>query len=665
MKINTYLLLIALLAIAGLTSVTGIGYYQTGKVFTAANWTNINVVPSLLILDNAMDELAGIRVRTWQSLIVSDKSELDDIERKIKTSRGIIMDELQRYKDKFLADDEDRRLLLADFAMIQEYDDLRDKIFALIKADKKDAAIDMLRANQEIINKIYKSFREHREYNVVIAQRSSKEAIEIKQGSDLASLITGLLAVMFIGALTWVVASNISRNIFRQLGCEPKEAAEIARKISVGDLNIAIATEGRDESSLAVALKNVINNLQAMLQETDSLVKAAMAGKLSKRANSQKHQGEYQKIVQGINDTLDAVVDPIEQVKRVLAALAKGNLTEKINDDYQGEFAKLRDDANTTVDTLAHSVGAIRDASDAINSAAQEIARGNMDLSQRTQEQASNLEETAASMEQLATTVKQNADNARQANRLAVAASGVATKGGAVVQQVVETMLDIDESSRKIVDIISVIDGIAFQTNILALNAAVEAARAGEQGRGFAVVAGEVRNLAQRSAAAAKEIKALIDNSVEKVTNGSKLVGEAGRTMDEIVSSVKSVTDIMGEITAASVEQSSGIDQVNHAVNQMDSVTQQNAALVEQAAAAAESLEEQAEQLYVLMGGFHVDINDNPPSSAPRKISAVQKTATSNSPGKAKGKTALPVTGQAVNAKWLASTHENGDWQSF
>jgi methyl-accepting chemotaxis protein len=236
-----------------------------------------------------------------------------------------------------------------------------------------------------------------------------------------------------------------------------------------------------------------------------------------------------------------------------------------------------------------------------------EIASGNLDLSSRTEEQASSLEETASSMEELTSTVKQNADNARQANQLAVSASEVAGKGGMVVAQVVDTMGSINESSQKIVDIISVIDGIAFQTNILALNAAVEAARAGEQGRGFAVVAAEVRTLAQRSAGAVKEIKSLIDDSVEKVDAGARLVNQAGATMDDIVESIRRVTDIISEITAASQEQTAGIEQINQAITQMDQVTQQNASLVEEAAAAAEAMQNQAGRLTQAVGAFKLD----------------------------------------------------------
>jgi len=277
----------------------------------------------------------------------------------------------------------------------------------------------------------------------------------------------------------------------------------------------------------------------------------------------------------------------------------------------------LKDDANVTVDNLQEIIFAIKSAADAINTAAQEIASGNQDLSLRTEQQASSLEETASSMEQLTSTVKQNAENARQANDLASGAQRVAEKGGQVVGQVVETMGAIHQASNRISDIISVIDGIAFQTNILALNAAVEAARAGEQGRGFAVVATEVRNLAQRSAAAAKEIKALISDSVEKVETGGRLVDQAGKTMDEVVGSIQRVARIMSDISNASREQTAGIEQVSAAVGLMDEMTQQNAALVEEAAAAAESLEGQARSLaesvavFRLSGGLAIQGQSN------------------------------------------------------
>ncbi|MEJ1167775.1 methyl-accepting chemotaxis protein [Variovorax sp. CCNWLW235] len=304
-----------------------------------------------------------------------------------------------------------------------------------------------------------------------------------------------------------------------------------------------------------------------------------------------------------------SVTRPLGHAVKVAETVASGDLSSTIETGSRDETGQLMNALKHMNESLAKVVGEVRTGTDAIATASGQIAAGNQDLSSRTEEQASSLEETAASMEELTSTVKQNADNARQANQLALSASEVAVKGGGVVNQVVDTMASINASSKKIVDIIGVIDGIAFQTNILALNAAVEAARAGEQGRGFAVVASEVRNLAQRSGAAAKEIKGLIDDSVGKVEAGSRQVAEAGRTMDEIVDSVKRVTDIMGEITAASQEQSTGIEQVNQAIAQMDQVTQQNAALVEEAAAAAQSMQEQAASLVEAVSVFKLDSN--------------------------------------------------------
>jgi methyl-accepting chemotaxis protein len=353
-----------------------------------------------------------------------------------------------------------------------------------------------------------------------------------------------------------------------------------------------------------------------------------------------------------------SITRPLNEAIKIAQTVAAGDLTSHIEATTKDETGLLIQTLKNMNDNLLQVVGEVRSGTDTIATATSQIAAGNLDLSSRTEQQASSLEETASSMEELTSTVKQNADNARQANQLAASASEVAVKGGTVVSQVVDTMGSINASSKKIVDIIGVIDGIAFQTNILALNAAVEAARAGEQGRGFAVVATEVRSLAQRSAAAAKEIKELIGDSVEKVDIGTRLVTQAGSTMQEIVDSVKRVTDVMNEITAASHEQSSGIEQVNQAITQMDEVTQQNAALVEQAAAAAASLQDQAAKLVQVVSTFKIDETAVAVAMSPKAAIRPMPAATT-----AKRRPEVHVNPPKRVAN--GSTAADGDWQEF
>lgn len=397
----------------------------------------------------------------------------------------------------------------------------------------------------------------------------------------------------------------------------------------------------------------------AIEREIDTLVEEAAAGNFGGSIDTSDKTGFFLNLSEGLNKLLSITDLAINDVLRIFSALAKGDLTERVERDYQGSLGQMRDDANNTVDKLSEIISKIRNSSKTISSAANEIATGNADLSQRTEEQASSLEETASSMEEMTSTVRQSADNADQANTLARAAQDKAIQGGNVVSRAVEAMEEINNSSKKISDIIGVIDEIAFQTNLLALNAAVEAARAGEQGRGFAVVAGEVRNLAQRSAAAAKEIKDLIRDSVGKVEDGSRLVNESGATLNEIVAAVENVSSMMREISEAAREQSSGIEQVNTAVSQMDEMTQQNAALVEEVSAAGEAMAEQAASMHQMMEFFR--LGDNVIDEAPMRSKYQSKSLPTPNKGKSPVKSPVVSSG---NAKAKPMSDED-EWEEF
>ena len=388
----------------------------------------------------------------------------------------------------------------------------------------------------------------------------------------------------------------------------------------------------------------------AVEEEVDNIIEAASKGDLSQRADISGKTGFFKELATGLNSLMSISENAINDNARVLAAMAQGNLDERIEADYEGIFGQLKDDANTTGTKLTEVIGSIREAAQTVQTGSTEIAQGNTDLSQRTEEQASSLEETASSMEEMTSSVKQTSENAVHANQLASDAQDRAEKGGEVVGRAVGAMEEINTSSKKIADIIGVIDEIAFQTNLLALNAAVEAARAGEQGKGFAVVAGEVRNLAQRSAGAAKEIKDLIRDSVEKVDNGTELVNESGKTLSEIVEAVVKVSTMIKEISAASEEQASGIEQVNKAISQMDEMTQQNAALVEEASAASETMTEQATSMMNLMGFFQTANSGSSPQTT--QVTAPVRVAQSASTNTASA--SRPVI-----------TDSDDDWQEF
>jgi methyl-accepting chemotaxis protein len=523
--------------------------------------------------------------------------------------------------------------------------------------------------------------------NMMLNDEAADRARQVEEIVSSRKEIENLL-VMLDSTLTNPKAREILAVQKEANGKYVKGQLELLQLIEGGDAEGARAYLSKQLRPVLSALKTTIVDLMK--------VQADMASEKAAEAEKTYHETRILMIVLGLVILAAAaalgrwitlsITRPVRQALDVANAVAAGDLTSKVDAKGDCEVAQLLKALNAMNEQLVATVSTVRGSSDAIASASSQVAAGNMDLSSRTEQQAGSLEETASSMEELTSTVRQNADNARQANTLADAATGVAARGGQVIQEVVQTMEQIHAASGKIVDIISVIDGIAFQTNILALNAAVEAARAGEQGRGFAVVAGEVRNLAQRSAAAAKEIKALIGDSSERVETGSRLVKDAGATMEEIVSSVRHVADILNEISSASQEQSAGIQQVNEAVTQMDGATQQNAALVEQAAAASQSLQEQAVRLTAAVAVFRLDAHaagvaarpaaaKAPAAAAPRltaaKPAVVKRPAAVAAPvarpvAKPAAKPdAKPATKPAAAARAPARDVVESDWEEF
>ncbi|WP_024940169.1 methyl-accepting chemotaxis protein [Xanthomonas arboricola] len=382
---------------------------------------------------------------------------------------------------------------------------------------------------------------------------------------------------------------------------------EVMGSYAIGDLAPEIEQYPGEKAAITATMQQVKQNLRAINAQIQQLTQAACAGNFALRGQPEKFEHDFRLMVENLNTMMATSDTNLARFSDLLRCIADGDLTVRMTGNFHGVFASMRDDANSTVHRLTDIVTHIQTTSNSIGFAAEDIASGNQELSRRSEQQAASLEETAASMEELTSTVKQNAEHAGRANQLALGAAAIASEGRDVVGQVIEQMSGIEASSRRIADIISVIDGIAFQTNILALNAAVEAARAGEQGRGFAVVASEVRTLSHRSSDAAKEIKRLIDDSVQRVADGATLVHKAGTTMGEVVTSVQHVTDIMGHISAASQEQAGGIEQVNLTIAQMDETTQQNVSLVEAASTAARSLEAHSTQLTQAVEVFKVN----------------------------------------------------------
>jgi len=576
------------LGLLGIIVAVGIGNMgnmsESTRQIVEDRYAKVKLVNNMIA--NTLDNGRVIR----NMLLVNDEAKIEEFKKNVQGNR----DDNKKALDKLEGMINTPKGTELFKAITEQRNQLGGKydIFYSLLADKtkgKQVAIDYLLKEFAPNNTAYiKALSDMGDFQDDLMVQNGKEAAELYEFSRSLMLIIAFAALVLSAVIAWLV----TRNLMKQLGGEPDAVADLANKIAVGDLSSQIDLNSGDTASVFAAMKNMSDTLKGLLTDTDVLVKAAAEGALDTRANANKYQGDFRKLVQGINDTLDGVIDPVNEAVDVLKEMEQGNLTQTVNGDYKGQLKDFKDTVNNTIDKLSQVISEVNSAASNIAGASEEVSATAQSMSQATSEQAASVEETSASVEQMSASINQNTENAKVTDGMAAQASGEAVQGGEAVRETVHAM-------KSIAGKIGIIDDIAYQTNLLALNAAIEAARAGEHGRGFAVVAAEVRKLAERSQVAAQEIGELAESSVE-------MAESAGKLLDTIVPSIKKTSDLVQEIAAASEEQSSGVGQINTAMDLLNQITQQNASSSEELAATSEEMSGQAAQLQELIAFFTV-----------------------------------------------------------
>ncbi|MGZ5581461.1 MAG: HAMP domain-containing methyl-accepting chemotaxis protein [Methylobacter sp.] len=574
-------------ALLGIVLLAGLSHQQMGKVYDAANYGNINSVPSLKTLSTALEEFGRIRVRAYRHVLNTDDKAMVEIENKLKDAR-MKLDKAFKDFEPLISDDKDREFLEADKKLRDEYFVSLEQILELSRNNKNEDARDLLTKAAPVAERLNEALDAHMQYNIDLGNKGADNAVAAKNDALTVSLIITLLTAGVVGSIGFA----ITRGFLRQLGGEPDDAANIADKIASGDLSSQIELKPGDNSSLFYSMKMMQGNLIKIIGEIKNIVEGANKGDFSTRIDIVGKVGYNKDLSELLNQLSDTVDTAFNDTIHVASALERGDLTQTVTREYHGAFDQVKQSLNNTVDKLSQIISEVSAAAANIAGASEQVSATAQSMSQASAEQAASVEETSASVEQMAASINQNADNAKVTDDMATQANEEAVHGGEAVKATVTAM-------KSIADKIGIIDDIAYQTNLLALNAAIEAARAGEHGRGFAVVAAEVRKLAERSQIAAQEIGELAGSSVQ-------MAETAGKLLDTIVPSIKKTSDLVQEIAAASEEQSSGVGQINTAMDQLNQITQQNASSSEELAATSEEMSSQAMQLQELMAFFSV-----------------------------------------------------------